>query len=45
MLHISYEAGQLEELDVNGVEMVDFGMGVSPQEAPDVAEEVTIGFA
>lgn len=44
MLHISYEAGQLEELDVNGVEMVDFGMGVSPQEAPDVAENVTIGF-
>ncbi len=24
--------------------MVDFGMGVSPQEAPDVAEKVTIGF-
>jgi argininosuccinate synthase len=45
VLHISYEAGQLEELDVNGVEMVDFGMGVSPEEAPDVAEAVTIGFA
>ena len=45
VLHISYEAGQLEELDVNGVEMVDFGMGVSPEEAPDVAESVTIGFA
>ena len=44
VLHISYEAGQLEELDVNGVEMVDFGMGVSPQEAPDVAEKVTIKF-
>ena len=29
VLHISYEAGQLEELDVNGVEMVDFGMGVA----------------
>ena len=45
VLHISYEAGQLEELDVNGVEMVDFGMGVSPEEAPDVAETVTVGFA
>ena len=44
VLHISYEAGQLEELDVNGVEMVDFGMGVSPQEAPDAAEKVTIRF-
>ena len=44
VLHISYEAGQLEELDVNGVELVDFGMGVSPQEAPDKSESVTIGF-
>ena len=44
VLHISYEAGKLEELDVNGVETVDFGMGVSPQEAPDKAENVTIGF-
>lgn len=44
VLHISYEAGDLEELDVNGVELVDFGMGVSPQEAPDKSESVTIGF-
>jgi len=43
-LHISYEAGELERLDVNGVEMVDFGMGVSPQEAPDKSESVTIDF-
>jgi argininosuccinate synthase len=43
-LHISYEAGQLEELDVNGVERVDFGMGVSPAEAPDQKETVTIDF-
>lgn len=43
-LHISYEAGQLEELDVNGVELVDFGMGVSPAEAPDQKETVTIDF-
>lgn len=43
VLHISYEAGQLEELDVNGVELVDFGMGVSPQAAPDKVETVTIG--
>ena len=41
-LHISYEAGELESLDVNGVELVDFGMTVSPQEAPDKAELVTI---
>ena len=43
-LHISYEAGKLEELDVNGVALVDFGMGVSPQEAPDKVETVTIDF-
>ena len=43
-LHISYEAGQLEDLMVNGVEMVDFGMGVSPEEAPDQSEKVSIGF-
>jgi argininosuccinate synthase len=43
-LHISYEAGKLEDLNVNGVELVDFGMTVSPQEAPDKAEELTIGF-
>ena len=44
VLHISYEAGQLEELDVNGVELVDFGMGVSPMDAPDKPETVTIAF-
>ncbi len=43
-LHISYEAGKLEELDVNGVETVDFGMGVSPLEAPDEKETVSIDF-
>ena len=43
-LHISYEAGKLEDPTVNGVAIVDFGMGVSPQEAPDKTEEVTIGF-
>ena len=43
-LHISYEAGDLEDLQVNGVELVDFGMTVSPTEAPDEEETVTIGF-
>ena len=43
-LHISYEAGELEDLNVNGVEKVDFGMTVSPQAAPDEVEEVTIDF-
>ena len=43
-LHISYEAGRLEDLAVNGVELVDFGMTVSPQQAPDKNETVTIGF-
>lgn len=43
-LHISYEAGKLEDLGVCGVELVDFGMTVSPQEAPDKTESVTIEF-
>ncbi len=43
-LHISYEAGKLEDLSVNGLELVEFGMTVSPQQAPDKPEEVTIEF-
>lgn len=43
-LHISYEAGKLEDLTVNGVNTVEFGMTVSPQQAPDKIEQVTIGF-
>jgi argininosuccinate synthase len=43
-LHISYEAGKLEDLAVNGVELVDFGMSVSPQQAPDQVDAVTIAF-
>ena len=43
-LHISYEAGKLEDPEVNGQAIVDFGMGVSPQQAPDEVEEVTISF-
>ncbi len=43
-LHISYEAGKLEDLSVNGVELVEFGMSVSPQQAPDTPEEVSVGF-
>ena len=42
-LHISYEAGRLEDLGVNGVELVEFGMTVSPQDAPDEVEKVTVG--
>lgn len=44
VLHISYEAGELEDPAVNGVAIVDFGMGVSPQQAPDVTEVIKIGF-
>ena len=43
-LHISYEAGRLENLEVSGVAIVDFGMTVSPQDAPDKAEPVTVAF-
>ena len=44
VLHISYEAGKLEDLAVNGVEVVEFGMTVSPQQAPDKIERVTVDF-
>jgi argininosuccinate synthase len=44
VLHISYEAGSLEDLSVCGVELVDFGMTVSPQQAPEAGEQVSIGF-
>lgn len=43
-LHISYEAGKLEDLSVNGLETVDFGMCVTPKNAPDAEEEVVIRF-
>jgi len=43
-LHISYEAGKLEDPAECGLDIVDFGMGVSPQEAPDKVETVRIGF-
>src|SRR5580698_1649218 len=43
-LHISYEAGVLEDPKVTGVDIPDFGMTVSPQQAPDKIEYVTIGF-
>lgn len=43
-LHISYEAGDLEDPMVDGQTVIDFGMTVSPQQAPDAEEVVTIGF-
>ncbi len=43
-LHISYEAGKLEDLTVSGVETVDFGMVTPPRKAPDKIEAVTVKF-
>ena len=43
-LHISYEAGVLEDPQVTGVDVPDYGMTVSPQQAPDQSEQLTIGF-
>ncbi len=43
-LHISYEAGILEQLDVCGVDKIEFGMCVRPQDAPDTPEQVTVAF-
>ena len=43
-LHISYEAGELEDFSVDGYGIIDFGMTVSPQQAPDAVEKISIGF-
>ncbi|MEZ6062680.1 MAG: argininosuccinate synthase [Planctomycetaceae bacterium] len=43
-LHISYEAGDLEDPTVDGETVIDFGMTVSAKEAPDSEEVVKIGF-
>ena len=43
-LHISYEAGKLEDLKVNGIETVEFGMTTPPRKAPDKPEPVTVAF-
>ncbi len=43
-LHISYEAGRLEDPAVDGIPIIDFGMTVSPQSAPDEEQTVRIGF-
>ena len=44
VLHISYEAGRLEDPAQSGYDIIDFGMTVSPQEAPDKVETVKVGF-
>jgi len=43
-LHTSYEAGLLEDLTTDGFSLVDFGMTVSPQAAPDTPETVKLEF-
>jgi argininosuccinate synthase len=43
-LHISYEAGKLEDLMQNGVDTVEFGMCVTPEKAPDKIENVKLAF-
>jgi argininosuccinate synthase len=42
VLHISYEAGELDHLTTTGIDLVDFGMTVSPQQAPDKPETISI---
>ncbi len=43
-LHVSYEAGVLEDPAREGVTVPDYQMCVLPENAPDKAEEVTVGF-
>lgn len=44
VLHISYEAGDLESLDISGVRLVDFGITVSPKAAPDEPQRLTLDY-
>src|SRR5438552_18898985 len=43
-LQISDEAGHLEDLNVNGIAVLQFGMTTRPQDAPDKIEPVEIAF-
>ncbi len=43
-LHVSYESGRLEDPAEDGFALVEFGMSVDPQEAPQRPENVRIGF-
>ncbi len=43
-LHVSYEAGILEDLAVEGIAIPEYQMVTPPQMAPDTPEEVTIEF-
>ncbi len=43
-LHISYEAGLLEDPAVEGAPIIDFSMTVSPEKAPDKPQKVAIDF-
>lgn len=43
-LHISYEAGILEDPEIEGISIPEFSMCVRPEQAPDKAETVTVAF-
>ncbi|MBN2217999.1 MAG: argininosuccinate synthase [Pirellulales bacterium] len=43
-LHVSYESGKLEDPARDGFALVDFGMSVAPQKAPDKPENARIEF-
>jgi argininosuccinate synthase len=43
-LHISYEAGVLEDPGIEGVTVPEYSMVVLPEQAPDKSELVTVGF-
>ncbi|HTL52868.1 MAG TPA: argininosuccinate synthase [Planctomycetota bacterium] len=44
-LHISYEAGLLEDPAVEGAPIIDFSMTISPEKAPNKYQKVAIEFA
>jgi len=43
-LHISYEAGVLEDPEIEGISIPKFDLAVRPEDAPDKPESVTVGY-
>ncbi len=43
-LHVSYEAGVLEDPEIEGVTIPEYQMAVLPEHAPDKSEKVTVAF-
>lgn len=43
-LHVSYESGELEDPNIEGMSIPDYHMALLPENAPDAPEDVTVAF-